>query len=87
MKKLMIIIALTAFTLTACNKKQSSGTTMEALPIDVARPMVQNVTLTKDYPGYLEAESTVDLVGRVNGVLQAKNFAPGSRVKQGRCCL
>ena len=55
MKKLMIIIALTAFTLTACNKKQSSGTTMEALPIDVARPMVQNVTLTKDYPGYLEA--------------------------------
>lgn len=56
----MIIIALTAFTLTACNKKQSSGTTMEALPIDVARPMVQNVTLTKDYPGYLEAESTVD---------------------------
>lgn len=24
MKKLMIIIALTAFTLTACNKKQSS---------------------------------------------------------------
>ena len=60
MKKLMIIIALTAFTLTACNKKQSSGTTMEALPIDVARPMVQNVTLTKDYPGYLEAESTVD---------------------------
>ena len=84
MKKLMIIIALTAFTLTACNKKQSSGTTMEALPIDVARPMVQNVTLTKDYPGYLEAESTVDLVGRVNGVLQAKNFAPGSRVKQGQ---
>lgn len=57
---------------------------MEALPIDVARPMVQNVTLTKDYPGYLEAESTVDLVGRVNGVLQAKNFAPGSRVKQGQ---
>lgn len=84
MKKLMIIIALTAFTLTACNKKQSSGTTMEALPIDVARPMVQNVTLTKDYPGYLEAESTVDLVGRVNGVLQAKNFALGSRVKQGQ---
>ena len=84
MKKLMITIALTALTLTACDKKQSSGTTMGALRIDVARPLVQNVTLTKDYPGYLEAESTVDLVGRVNGTLQAKNFVPGSRVKQGQ---
>lgn len=83
MKKLMIIIALTAFTLTACNKKQSSGTTMEALPIDVARPMVQNVTLTKDYPGYLEAESTVDLVGRVNGVLAGKELCSGFAGKAG----
>lgn len=77
MKKLMITIALTALTLTACDKKQSSGTTMGALPIDVAHPLVQNVTLTKDYPGYLEAESTVDLVGRVNGTLQAKKLCSG----------
>ena len=67
MKKLMIIIALTAFTLTACNKKQSSGTTMEALPIDVARPMVQNVTLTKDYPGYLEEYCRQRTLLRVRG--------------------
>lgn len=57
---------------------------MQALPVDVAKPLVENVTLTKDYPGYLEAESTVDLVGRVNGTLQSKNFAPGSRVRQGQ---
>ena len=84
MKKLMIIIALTAFTLTACNKKQSSGTTMEALPIDVARPMVQNVTLTKDYPGYLEAESTVDLVGRslCSGMPQRENTTARKYLQQ-----
>ncbi len=86
MKKVMITFALAACTLAACdkNKTSSSGAAMEALPVEVAKPVVKNVTLTKDYPGYLEAESTVDLVGRVNGTLQAKNFAPGSRVRQGQ---
>lgn len=73
-----------ALMLTACDKKKAPHTEMEALPIEVAKPVVKNVTLTKDYPGYLEAESTVDLVGRVNGTLEAKNFAPGSRVRQGQ---
>lgn len=84
MKKVMITFALATCILTACDKNKSSRTGMEALPIDVTKPLVENVTLTKDYPGYLEAESTVDLVGRVNGTLQSKNFAPGSRVRQGQ---
>lgn len=84
MKKVMITFALATCILIACDKNKSSRTGMEALPIDVAKPLVENVTLTKDYPGYLEAESTVDLVGRVNGTLQSKNFAPGSRVRQGQ---
>lgn len=84
MKKGMITFACAALILTACDKKKAPQTGMEALPIEVAKPVVQNVTLTKDYPGYLEAESTVDLVGRVNGTLEAKNFAPGSRVRKGQ---
>lgn len=84
MKKVMISFALAMCILTACDKNKTSKAGMEALPIDVAKPLVENVTLTKDYPGYLEAETTVDLVGRVNGTLQAKNFAPGSRVRQGQ---
>ena len=80
MKRIMITFAWTVCVLTACDKNKPSQTGMQALPIDVAKPLVENVTLTKDYPGYLEAESTVDLVGRVNGILQSKNFAPGSRV-------
>lgn len=84
MKKVMIIIACTTVVLAGCDKKTNSGAGMEALPIEVAKPVVQNVTLTKDYPGYLEAETTVDLVGRVNGTLQAKYFTPGSRVKKGQ---
>ena len=84
MKKIMITFALAACVLTACDKNKPSQAGMKALPIDVAKPLVENVTLTKDYPGYLEAESTVDLVGRVNGTLQSKNFAPGTRVRQGQ---
>ncbi len=84
MKKIMIAFAWTVCVLTACDKNKPSQTEMQALPVDVAKPLVENVTLTKDYPGYLEAESTVDLVGRVNGTLQSKNFAPGSRVRQGQ---
>ena len=84
MKKIMIAFAWTVCVLTACDKNKPSQTEMQALPVDVANPLVENVTLTKDYPGYLEAESTVDLVGRVNGTLQSKNFAPGSRVRQGQ---
>lgn len=71
----MIAFAWTVCVLTACDKNKPSQTEMQALPVDVAKPLVENVTLTKDYPGYLEAESTVDLVGRVNGTLQSKNFA------------
>ena len=52
--------------------------------ISVARPTVQNITLTKEYPGYLTSEKTVDLVGRVSGTLQTIAYAPGSRVRQGQ---
>ena len=52
--------------------------------ISVAYPLVQNITLTKDYPGYLTTEQTVNLVARVNGALQSASFTPGTRVKQGQ---
>ena len=50
--------------------------------ISVAYPLVQNITLTKDYPGYLTTEQTVNLVARVNGALQSASFTPGTRVQQ-----
>lgn len=55
--------------------------------ISVAKPIIKNVTLTKDYPGYLTTEKTVNLVARVNGTLQSVSYAPGGRVKKGSCCL
>lgn len=74
MKKIMIAFAWTVCVLTACDKNKPSQTEMQALPVDVAKPLVENVTLTKDYPGYLEAESTVDLVGRVKWNFTIQEF-------------
>ena len=71
----MIIIALTAFTLTACNKNSLPARQWKLCLLMLRVRWCRMSHSQSDYPGYLEAESTVDLVGRVNGVLQAKNFA------------
>lgn len=68
--------------LVACNKQKSNRST-PILPVIVEEPQVRDVTLTREYPGYLEAEATVAIVGRVNGTLQIKNYRPGQRVKRG----
>ena len=47
MKKIMIAFAWTVCVLTACDKNKPSQTEMQALPVDVAKPLVENVTLTK----------------------------------------
>ena len=84
MKKKINIIALSGLLLiTGCGKKESS-TSMELLPVEVAKPWVENVTLTRDYPGYLSGETSVDIVGRVNGTLLSKLYPSGARVKKGQ---
>ena len=85
MKKLMyIFFALSV--LTGCKEKKDAGAMkgMPTLAISVAKPIVKDITLTKDYPGYLTTEKTVNLVARVNGTLQSVSYAPGGRVKKGQ---
>lgn len=85
MKKLMYIF-LALPILTGCKEKKNTGA-MGGMPtpeISVAKPIVKNITLTKDYPGYLTTEKTVNLVARVNGTLQSIAYTPGGRVKQGQ---
>ena len=85
MKKLMYIFFALPI-LTGCKEKKSAGA-MGGMPtpeISVAKPIIKDVTLTKDYPGYLTTEKTVNLVARVNGTLQSTSYTPGGRVKQGQ---
>ena len=60
----LLILPLLA---TGCGGRKETAQTMPVPEISVARPTVQNITLTKEYPGYLTSEKTVDLVGRVSG--------------------
>ena len=85
MKKLMYIF-LVLSVLTGCKEKKDAGAMkgMPTLAISVAKPIVKDITLTKDYPGYLTTEKTVNLVARVNGTLQTVSYAPGGRVKKGQ---
>ena len=85
MKKLMYIF-LVLSVLTGCKEKKDAGAMkgMPTLAISVAKPIVKDITLTKDYPGDLTTEKTVNLVARVNGTLQSVSYAPGGRVKKGQ---
>lgn len=86
MKTINKVFFFSALTLLAagCKEKKESRGAMPTPEISVARPIVKDITLTKDYPGYLTSEQTVELVARVNGTLQSTSFVPGSRVKQGQ---
>ena len=83
MKRIICIIALSGMLFTGCGKKEASVSS-EALPVEVAKPVVKDVTLTREYPGYLTAETKIDIVGRVNGTLLSKNYVSGGRVKKGQ---
>ena len=78
----MIFTIAMAGLLCGCNEKKAKVMT-ESLPIEVARPVVQEVTLTREYPGYLDADATVAIVGRVNGTLEGSYYTAGQRVKKG----
>lgn len=81
--RIYFIVVLSGWLLSGCDKKESSAQ-MEALPVEVAKPVVKDVTLTRDYPGYLTAENSMDIVGRVNGTLLSKLYPSGGRVKKGQ---
>ena len=81
MKKLLFAVAL--LSITACHKKSEPVPNSAALPIEVTTPIVREITLTREYPGYLKADATIPIMGRVNGSIIKRNFTEGSRVKKG----
>lgn len=66
-----------------CHKKAENAGSTAALPVEVAQPIERTVTLTREYPGYLEALSTISIVGRASGTLQKQSYTAGGRVKKG----
>lgn len=80
-----IALAMPFLILTSCKGHQFPG--MEqgggVQNVSVAAPVIRSITLVNDYPGYLTADNSLDLVARVNGYLIKKNYKPGQYVKKG----
>ena len=76
----LILLATTG--MTSC-KKTKPVENIE-FPVSVAAPQVQTIILTDEYPGYLQALNTVNLVARVSGSLNQVLYMPGERVNKGK---
>lgn len=81
MKKMVFAVALLA--ITACHKEKKVAEDVMSLPVEVAKPIEREIKLTREYPGYLDADATISIVGRVNGTIIKRNFVEGGRVKKG----
>lgn len=79
----LLLLAL-ATALAGCGRRGSVSSASEAtLPIEVAHPTVKDVTLTRQYPGYLSADAAVEVMCRVSGQLVQSNVSAGQRVRRG----
>lgn len=86
MKTLVYIILGMSLILGGCKKKKQQEAAEASRPapeVAVARPEVSDVIYTYQYPAYLEAVQTVNLVARVSGFLEKMNYIPGVPVKKG----
>lgn len=73
--------ALLVLVCTACSKPTPPP---EVPPsVEVARPIVRQVTDWDDYPGRFEAVDAVEVRPRVSGAIESVHFEDGDRVKKG----
>lgn len=85
MKRLVYLMVGISLIVTACKKntRQKANTETPVPQVLVARPQQEDVIYTYQYPAYLEAVQTVNLVARVSGFLEKMSYIPGVPVKAG----
>lgn len=81
MKQIYILASL-AIAATSCSHKSESDASA-ITPVEVAEAVTDSVTLYSTYPGYTEADNTVNVVGRVNGQILTKTYDGGQYVSKG----
>lgn len=88
MKAYLLILLLTLLCLSGCKNKKhdnpAESQKQHPQEVLVARPLQQEVIYSYQYPAYLEAIQTVNLVARVSGFLEKMNYIPGVPVKKGQ---
>ena len=81
---IVAVAAIVALGGISCSRHGKDVSQEAVVAVDVAVPVIDSVMLYTDYPGYLEADATVDVVGRVNGQVRSVNFEAGSLVNRGQ---
>ncbi len=81
-----IIMIGAAMSFSACSGAHNSHSSEKTViqTVDVALPEVDSIIIHKSYPGYLTANTSIDVVARVNGFLTGKYFEDGGMVKKGQ---
>ena len=82
--RLILALLTVSSALVSCHHASDKSQAEVAETVDVAMPTVENVTLSNVYPGYLTANSSVDVVAKVNGQIVSKNFESGAMVQKGQ---
>lgn len=78
------ILILSTAALCACSNNKGKSDAQAIPEVAVSQPIVDSVTLTKTYPGVLEAKEWADIVGRVEGQLIKQHISDGQFVKKGQ---
>lgn len=84
MKTILCMLAFLTLFAGGCKNKKAAHESMPTPEILVKKPLKQDVTYTYQYPAYLQAEQTVNLVARTPGFLEEIRFTPGDEVKAGQ---
>ena len=83
MKKNILCVFIALLFMTGCHKKKHMQPT-PSMKVLVAEPVVKDIAITREYPGYIQSVNVVNLVARVSGYLQQISYHPGEYVKKGQ---
>ncbi len=83
MKKNILFVFIALLFMTGCHKKKHMQPT-PSMKVLVAEPVVKDIAITREYPGYIQSVNVVNLVARVSGYLQQISYHPGEYVKKGQ---
>lgn len=79
-----VLTLLTSFVFVSCHKEKKTSADDMVMPVAVAVPIVDSVTIRASYPGNLVADREVSIIARVDGIVNEVLAPSGSKVKKGQ---
>lgn len=81
---ILLAIMTSATAAVSCSSDKKKTATAETPAVAVAKAVTDSVVIYHSYPGSLKADNTVNLVGRVDGILKSQNYEDGQLVEKGQ---